>query len=91
MYQARRAAGSPLETDAAAFVAAPRRAARSRAHVLKTRVAPTAVSIALLATSGAFALSMQATNGAQADGVQVGTPAPVREAASLSRGSERAA
>ena len=84
MYQARRATESPaVETDAAAFVVAPRRAARNRSDILRTRVAPTAVSVALLATSGAFALNLRAAEEATA------TPAPVRESEPVSRDAAR--
>ena len=86
MYQPRRIAEiAPLEhAGAAAFVVAPRRAARSRADVLRTRVAPTAVSVALLAASGAFALNLRASDEATS-----AVPAPVREAETLSRDAAR--
>ena len=85
MYEARRAAdpqASPSDA-AAAFVVPARRAARSRGDFLRTRVAPTAVSVALLATSGAFALNLRATEEATA------TPAPVRAADPVSRDTAR--
>ena len=86
MYQARRIAeAAPLESDGvAAFVVAPRRATRSRSDVLRTRVAPTAVSLALLATSGAFALNLRA-----ADEATSAVPAPVRDADTVSRDQAR--
>lgn len=86
MYQPRRVseAVSSSHDGAAAFVVAPRRAARSRSDVLRTRVAPTAISVALLATSGAFALSLRATEGANS-----AVPAPVREAETVSRDTAR--
>ena len=85
MYEARRAAdpqAAPSDA-AAAFVVPARRAARSRGDFLRTRVAPTAVSVALLATSGAFALNLRATEEATA------TPAPVRAADPVSRDTAR--
>ncbi|WP_282004831.1 SH3 domain-containing protein [Propioniciclava sinopodophylli] len=85
MYEARRAAdpqAAPSDA-AAAFVVPARRASRSRGDFLRTRVAPTAVSVALLATSGAFALNLRATEEATA------TPAPVRAADPVSRDTAR--
>ena len=85
MYEARRAAdpqAAPSDA-AAAFVVPARRATRSRGDFLRTRVAPTAVSVALLATSGAFALNLRATEEATA------TPAPVRAADPVSRDTAR--
>ncbi|NLE18573.1 MAG: SH3 domain-containing protein, partial [Propioniciclava sp.] len=86
MYQPRRIAeAASTEVDgAAAFVVPARRAARSRSDILRTRVAPTAVSVALLATSGAFALNLRA-----ADEAVSAVPAPVREADTLSRDAAR--
>ncbi|HHU37678.1 MAG TPA: SH3 domain-containing protein [Propionibacterium sp.] len=85
-YQPRRIAeAASFENDgAAAFVVAPRRAARNRSEFLRTRVAPTAVSVALLATSGAFALNLRA-----ADESTSAVPAPVREADIVSRDTAR--
>ena len=86
MYQPRRIAeAASTEVDgAAAFVVPARRAARSRSDILRTRVAPTAVSVALLAASGAFALNLRA-----ADETASAVPAPVREADTLSRDAAR--
>ena len=86
MYQPRRIAEiDPIENDGpAAFVIGPRRAARTRSDILRTRVAPTAVSVALLATSGAFALNLRA-----ADQSTSAVPAPVRETEALSRDTAR--
>lgn len=86
MYQPRRIAeaASPEVDGAAAFVVPARRAARSRSDILRTRVAPTAVSVALLAASGAFALNLRA-----ADETASAVPAPVREADTLSRDAAR--
>ena len=86
MYQARRIAETAPELDgAAAFVIAPRRAARSRSDALRTRVAPTAVSVALLATSGAFALNLRAAD----DTTPATVAAPVRDVDTLSRDAAR--
>lgn len=86
MYQARRIAeAASLEVDgSAAFMITPRRAARTRSDILRSRVAPTAVSVALLATSGAFALNLNA-----ADNATTAVPAPVRDADSVSRDTAR--
>ena len=86
MYEARRAADPSATAPAgvASFVIAPRRAARTRADVLRTRVAPTAVSVALLATSGAFALNLRA-----AEQATPAVPAPAREADPISRDTVR--
>ncbi len=88
MYQARRAASvlesTISETQATAFRAVPRRAARSRTQVLTTRVAPTAVSVALLATAGAFAVNM--TSSSQPASA---VPAPTRADDVTSRDSVR--
>ena len=88
MYQPRRAASvlesTPSETQATAFRNAPRRAARSRSQVLTTRVAPTAVSVALLATAGAFAVNM--TSSAQPASA---VPAPTRADDTTSRDTVR--
>mgnify|MGYP000909034576 CR=1 FL=1 len=57
MYQPRRVSdvNATLEPEgnAAAFRSAPRRSVRTRSQLMRTRVAPAAVSVALLATSGA--------------------------------------
>ncbi len=89
MYQPRRisdAAGSiSVEVGSAdAFVTGPRRAARTRVDVLRTRIAPTVVSLALLATAGSFALSLKASEGAT-----TAVPAPVRADEAVSRDSVR--
>ncbi|MFP5415915.1 MAG: SH3 domain-containing protein [Actinomycetes bacterium] len=89
MYQARRTAESHdatprIEADTAtAFSSAPRRAARSRVGLLRNRIAPTVVSVALLATSGVFAMNLGATEGTTA------VPAPVREDDATSRDAAR--
>ena len=86
MYQPRRIAeiASLEQAGTAAFVVAPRRAARNRADILRTRVAPTAVSVALLATSGAFALNLAAS-----DESTPAVPAPARDVDTLSRDTVR--
>lgn len=94
MYQPRRIADTAsLEQDgAAAFVVPARRAARSRSHILRTRVAPTAVSVALLATSGAFALNLRAADetGSAVPAAPVrDVEAPVRDVDSISRDTVR--
>ncbi|MBK8463858.1 MAG: SH3 domain-containing protein [Nigerium sp.] len=88
MYEPRRTASvpeSPLsETRADAFRAVPRRAARSRAQLLTSRVAPTAVSVALLATAGAFAVNL--TSSSQPTSA---VPAPARADDTTSRDTVR--
>lgn len=81
MYQPRRAADvndaiarPEPEGYAATFRSAPRRSVRSRSQVMRTRVAPAAVSVALLATSGAFALNLKAS-----EQPATAVPAPERE------------
>ena len=66
MYQPRRASEAPLglpsQADAAslaAFRSAPRRAARSRLASMGGKVAPASLSLALVATVGAFALNSE--------------------------------
>lgn len=88
MYQPRRTAeaSAPTSGSADAFVAAPRRAARSRFSLVGSRVAPTVVSVALLAAAGGVALNVKANETAQA-----AVAAPVREADPLSRDTVRTA
>lgn len=83
MYQPRRAADvndaiarPDSEGHPATFRSAPRRSVRTRSQVMRTRVAPAAVSVALLATSGAFALNLKASEQPTA-----AVPAPERDAA----------
>lgn len=68
MYQPRRGADvtdalecPEPEGHAATFRSAPRRSMRTRSQLVRSRVAPAAVSVALLATSGAFALNLKAS------------------------------
>ncbi len=90
MYQPRRAAdlsgATAPESDgyAAAFRTAPRRQLRTRSQLMRTRVAPAAVSVALLATSGAFALNLKASEQPTA-----AVPAPERDDA-ITRSADRA-
>lgn len=90
MYQPRRAADvndaiarPEPEGHPATFRSAPRRSVRTRSQVMRTRVAPAAVSVALLATSGAFALNLKASEQPTA-----AVPAPERDAA-VSRDASR--
>lgn len=89
MYEPRRisdvAPDSPeMEVEAAAFMTGPRRASRTRAELFRTRVAPAAVSVALLATSGAVALNLKPGQDATA-----AVPAPVRDTDAASRDLSR--
>lgn len=90
-YEPRRAAlaavESPATADASPFAwSGPRRAVPSRARLVGTRLAPAAVAVALLATSGGFALN-RAT---PVDSTPL-EPAPVRDADQLSRSGTRVA
>lgn len=87
MYQPRRVSdvNATLEPEgnAAAFRSAPRRSVRTRSQLMRTRVAPAAVSVALLATSGAFALNLRAEQPSTA------VPAPDRDTDVVSRDALR--
>ena len=87
MYQPRRVSDATAtlepEGNAAAFRSAPRRSIRTRSQLMRTRVAPAAVSVALLATSGAFALNLHAEQPSTA------VPAPERDTDVISRDSLR--
>lgn len=90
MYEPRRisdvAPDSPeTEVEAAAFMTGPRRATRTRAELFRTRVAPAAVSVALLATSGAVALNLNAGQSPATAAV----PAPERAEDAVSRDLSR--
>lgn len=83
MYQPRRVADvtdtlerPEPESCAEAFRSAPRRSVRTRSQLVRTRFAPAAVSVALLATSGAFALNLKASEQPTA-----AVPAPERDEA----------
>ena len=87
MYQPRRVSDATAtlepEGNAAAFRSAPRRSIRTRSQLMRPRVAPAAVSVALLATSGAFALNLHAEQPSTA------VPAPERDTDVISRDSLR--
>lgn len=59
MYQPQRVATAATPALVAPAFAGPRRAQRRRSEVIAARVAPTAVSLALLTTTGAFALTQR--------------------------------
>ena len=85
MYQPRRL--SDVTTDCAAPAdSAPRRAARTKMDTLRTRVAPTAVSVALLAGATAFTVQLKVAEGNSINAVPA---APVRADDTTSRDSER--
>ena len=79
------AADCPDQTEAAAFNATPRRVARTRAQLFGARLAPTAVSLALLGGVTALSVGLKTTETA------VAVPAPVRADDATSRTDSRAA
>lgn len=88
MYEPRRFSGSLTagpEADATAFRSGPRRAAGRGAGLLRTRLAPAALAVALLATSGAAALNVGA-----AQSSTIAVPASYRAEDSTSRDAARA-
>lgn len=86
MYEPRRASrvADAVRPEVAAFEAGPRRAVRRPGAILLSRVAPAAVSLAVLAGVGGVALS------ATADQTASAVPAPVRDE-QASRSDARAA
>lgn len=86
MYQPRRISNATIdrpEADAPAFRIAPRRAARTRVDLLRSRIAPVAVSATLVATAGVLTLNFGASPSTAA------VPAPVRTDDAVSRDAAR--
>ncbi|MFT3875997.1 MAG: SH3 domain-containing protein [Propioniciclava sp.] len=87
MYEPRRSnrasESTASETRAEAFQVTPRRGASPRVKLLATRIVPVAASVALLATSGAFAVSLGSSQPADA------APAPARTDDTISRDTVR--